>query len=769
MSPEPPANDGKKRRSRTGCLTCRSRHKRCPEDRSADYGDSCSRCFKGGWECQWPLPPSERVLKRFIGPRNPSTTASTTSKPPEPAEGPANLDALSNIAVHALPSGLPATLPRQLDPAAAFGFGLPTLPLPPPVNPLPSVPQLNYSPTSALYASLAPPPTTSAASLPNSLFPSTTLAPAATSAPTPHSNPFGDLDVLAPSHLSLKPGEDLLDFFNNFDAELGSWEAGTSGGNTASVGDTNSPSFAMSGSTMSGTVDVASSVEGYSPNQASLLAAAAAASGTGATGGPDPITVARARRMSVVPSPGESEKEARPRTASTGGAGADGRPGTAGGANDDDNDGWLDPVYDTFNGGFFRSLPKPVRDVICERVGRVVSSSELSRNAGMAMVMLYRLRTQLSEPDEGVDPTVVAEQQAKLLAQSNRFFQKALEHIQTPIPFEAKMVAVLDMQNYQYDQWGAAASNAIVLLGEYFVHEELGLQPLLDLANASVLLATFAWTDTIRCLCIPGRRTVFTFPSLPGDPSPDSPNTLITDVSSVASDLPAHLGLPVGLMLCIAATTNLAAEMDALPDEVIKVKADAIEKATRGWRPPPPDSHDLADGAAYVEKLSTVEMWRHAIVIFLYQVVHKHGSLSRTVSEARQQILTIGAGLLQKQVASAAAAASAPGSTAPGAAAASAAAAASLPFLAPHPAREKRDYLCPPADRAVPWYLAGTVAHSPPERALCKRGLELCGPLQGFRDCISALERIWEVVDERGWGVDWRQLLQAEKRFAGFL
>lgn len=32
------------------------------------------------------------------------------------------------------------------------------------------------------------------------------------------------------------------------------------------------------------------------------------------------------------------------------------------------------------------------------------------------------------------------------------------------------------MQNYQFDQWGAAAANAIVLLGEYFVHEELGLQ-----------------------------------------------------------------------------------------------------------------------------------------------------------------------------------------------------------------------------------------------------------------------------------------------------
>jgi hypothetical protein len=50
------------------------------------------------------------------------------------------------------------------------------------------------------------------------------------------------------------------------------------------------------------------------------------------------------------------------------------------------------------------------------------------------------------------------------------------------------MVAVLDMQNYQYDQWGAAAANAIVLLGEYFVHEELGLQYVLSLRIRYLLL-----------------------------------------------------------------------------------------------------------------------------------------------------------------------------------------------------------------------------------------------------------------------------------------
>lgn len=41
------------------------------------------------------------------------------------------------------------------------------------------------------------------------------------------------------------------------------------------------------------------------------------------------------------------------------------------------------------------------------------------------------------------------EAQARLLAQSDQYFQQALVHLQTPIPLEAQIIAVLDMQAYQ--------------------------------------------------------------------------------------------------------------------------------------------------------------------------------------------------------------------------------------------------------------------------------------------------------------------------------
>ncbi|BGP15471.1 hypothetical protein JCM10213v2_003450 [Rhodosporidiobolus nylandii] len=624
--------------------------------------------------------------------------------------------------------GQPPFYPAFPSPNAAFTpLGPPPrMTFPSPAPPGQSRPSTANASPSFSFATLAP----AHAPTPNAAGPPTPAPP--NSAPAP--NTFGDdLDLLAPlPHLALKPGEDLDDFFASLDAELGSWEPALS--SSAGAG---SPPLDL---------PVGRSGNQPSPDSSSFVYSSGltpALSGAVGPASPPVITVAASRKASLQAESAAAILAKQP-------------PPGAGDASPDSPieelvPGWLDPVYNTFNDGFFRSLPKPVRDVVCRNVYDVVVSSELSRNAGMAMVMLYRLRMQQQEAaadaNDAEDAASKAKQHAQLLAQSNHYFQRALEHIQTPIPFEAKMVAVLDMQTYQYDQWGAAASNAIVLLGEYFVNEELGPQPALDLTTASVLLSTFGWTDCVRCLCIPGRRTIFTYSNLPGEPHPESPNLLLTDVSSVPSDVQVHLGLPVGLMLCIAATANLSTEMEALPDELVRFKADAIEKAIRGWRQPIADPSELADGAAFMEKLSTAEMWRHAIIIFLYQVVHKHGSLSKALRDAMSQILTIGGGLLTRH---------------PASSTSSSSSSTTLP-------QPKDDYLSASANRAVPFFLAGTVASSAQDRAVCKKGLEVCGPLQGYRDNVAALERIWEVVDGKGWTVDWRALLQAERRFVGFL
>jgi hypothetical protein len=124
-------------------------------------------------------------------------------------------------------------------------------------------------------------------------------------------------------------------------------------------------------------------------------------------------------------------------------------------------------------------------------------------------------------------------------------------------------------------------------------------------------LRAFAYTDVLHTVCIPRRRTLFAFTSLPGDPDTpiNAPSPINTDETDRAVEI--HLGLPVGLLLCIAATSNLSAEAGAFPDEVVAVKAQAIEKTIRDWRPLAPDAAALVDSTAYIDELSTAEMWRH--------------------------------------------------------------------------------------------------------------------------------------------------------------
>ncbi|GAA5950458.1 hypothetical protein JCM21900_004811 [Sporobolomyces salmonicolor] len=789
-----------KARSRTGCLTCRSRHKRCDEERLEN--GSCRRCFQGAWACSWPLPPGARPLKTFkkgVKPTGTPRPESWQSKG-SPDEGVSREAAAAGISVGGdggdtasggsslvgaeasaslgfpIPplSVMPGTTrdiavglapqpyhPAFLSPSAHFRMPASTVPSPAPSLPLPPPrpasrprPPTSIASPQFSFPVVSPSPSASA-STPAAPCPSS-LAPA----PSSSSTPYADLNLLAAlPNISFKAGEDLSDFFESLDAEIGYWESNFGGSNGSPCG-TPGDGSDLHHSERAPKVDNYAS--GFTPS-------ITAADVNGRAGSPSsaalvaPLRAAQPARQGAVHRRRSSmmDEDSCTSTSSYEQPPKPPLPSALLYADSpiEEPEGWLDPVYNVFNDGFFRSLPKPVRDVVCQKVFNVVTSSELSRNAGMAMVMLYRLRMQQQQQQqqEVTDPAEAAAvtlQQARLLAQSNTYFQRALEHIQTPIPFEAKMVAVLDMQTYQFDQWGAAAANAIVLLGEYFVVEELGPQPPLDLTTASPLLSTFAWTDAVRCICIPGRRTVFTFSNMPGDPSPTSPGTVLTDMSSSASDIQVHLGLPVGLMLCIAAIANFAFEMDALPEEVVKVKAEAIEKAVRGWRPPVPDAQELADGTTFVEKVSTAEMWRHAIIIFLYQTVHQHACLSRVMREAMQQILQLGSRMLTAYRSSVCSIVASP----------------SLTGLAPSkPPAPQEDYLSVPATRAVPWFLAGTVATLPQDRALCKRGLEACGPLKGYADNISALERIWEATDEKGWTVEWKALLQAEKRFVGFL
>ncbi|BGP19182.1 hypothetical protein JCM10213v2_007269 [Rhodosporidiobolus nylandii] len=414
--------------------------------------------------------------------------------------------------------------------------------------------------------------------------------------------------------------------------------------------------------------------------------------------------------------------------------------------------------YDDLNQNFFLSLPKPVRKVVCERFFAMATSNESSQSAAMAMVMLYRLRKQQQQQrsSDPAEAAAAAEIQAKLLQAGNSYFQRSLDSLASAgkeVPFEAKLLSTLDLVTYQFDQYGNAACHAVLTLAEFFIVEALGPQPMLELSaqqeGVQTLLSMYAWTDVLRSLTTPKRRPLFSYPAgaLPGDSSASSP--WVQPPCALAT----HLGFPAGLMFCFAAVANLAAEADALPDAVITVKVEAIEQAIREWRfPNPPDASELQDGLLYVEKVATAEMWRNAALIYLYQALGR-GPLYSGILAAVSQILSIGSRLLHTHIPTGSVLDSSDSSSS---------------TTTPAAAAPKEEYIKPSLWRDGPWFLAGTCALLPRDRELCRQGVKACGKMQGYRDNLAALERIWKEADEKGWWPDWREFCAREKLFVGF-
>ncbi|GAA5856196.1 hypothetical protein JCM8547_000814 [Rhodosporidiobolus lusitaniae] len=722
-------------RSRAGCLTCRKRKKKCSEQRLPEHNGACERCFLASYVCEWPPPPGQRPVRQFQkGVRGGGKATKTAGAPADaPATGSSrdvSLEAVS--ASPALSPSLGSLQPYPAPLASTASMSYPSTsagnatapaqaqqqqPLASAHYPYSHAPSTNSSQT--LAPAFAPHPSTSLSAQAAGLSGSTSLfSPFSSHAPlpavaAPTSNLFLDQSIDA-----FASNPELDSFFASLDSEFGKWDdiLGAPSGGTPSWGE--SPS-AGGGGTGAGST--------------ALL-----------TNGPQGGTA----------SAGLASMPVRPQAQPVGQEEM--------------------PEYDELNNAWFASIPAPVRHVVVQQMRNLATSHDAGKNAAMSMVMLFRLRQHQAEQasSDPADVEAIAQQQRRLLEAGNSHFQKSLEHLSVPdVPFNAKLLAAFDLLNYQFDVYGAGACHAILLLADFFITESLGPQPTIDFdmppTALGLLLPPYAWTDVLRSMCVPKKRTLFHYSNLPGDSSFSSS----AGWTAPPSNIQAHLGFPFPLMLSLAATVNLNAEMDALPDAVVAVKAEAIEQAVRDWRPPPPDGQDSLNSSLWMEKIGTGEMWRHAIIIFLYQAIHRHGPVSKVITASLRQILSIGARLLQSHTQ--------PTSLLdPATASATSALLGASPAVpspassAATPGAAKEQYLPSSVWNDGPWFLAGTCALLPQDRELCRAGVRACGPrMQGYKDNLAALERIWQEADERGWLHDWRSFLSSLKppMHVGFL
>ncbi|GAA5824128.1 hypothetical protein JCM11251_001532 [Rhodosporidiobolus azoricus] len=691
-----PATDGRKARSKGGCLTCKNRKKKCDETKLQEHGGSCERCHKSSYKCEWQAPLGQRPLKVF---RSRSTAAQEAVAG---AVGPAGLSLAANMAYGAFLQNPAALQAAMVDPIA--------------LCPLP-YPALSAPFAAPAYAQPSPVP----ADTPSAAFSDALFRPAAVSDALPYP------PVSVPAPLPTPPQAFQPSFASVAPTPTGLFPSLPLPSSTSTVlsagpaiaGQDTLPRWTIIGS--------ASSNASHSPPPLA------------STASPDmDLVLAAASRSFVVA--GEAPE--------------------------------LDPLYRAFSAGMLSTMPVDMVDVVCDELEKLARSTSLGRHAAEAMVTLARIN-HLRQQEHLVQPQHAAAFAQRLQELRDRgcfHFSKGLEHLsQDELPLPNRLLGCFDLLTYQFDAFGTSAAQAVLFLGESFIRQELGPRPLVSFASEdalSDLLCPYAWMDTVQSMVTPKRPCIFRFDDLPGNTSAAS--TMEREPwKAEESGFGPHPCLPITFMLCTVATIELDVDRENMSAEEVQRKAGVIERAVRGWRPPSPTVEDLADSGYVVEVMATVEMWRHAIIIFLYQVIHRHGPLSRTIADSLRQILKIGTPFLNSHTESSSLLEDDPSC---GVALLSSTGEPFFPDPTPEEATEAGvSYFGLQSCRIGAWFIAGTCTTLKRDRELCRRAILPAGPnAQGCKDNVAALERIWKEGDEAGHYQDWREVLQRAGLFVSW-
>ncbi|BGP23005.1 proteophosphoglycan ppg4 [Rhodotorula toruloides] len=376
-------------------------------------------------------------------------------------------------------------------------------------------------------------------------------------------------------------------------------------------------------------------------------------------------------------------------------------------------------IYNMINSAFLMSMPPDDRKRTTVRWTQLAQSTKLGQAAAAATVMLYLAHE---------TPNTDADKRKQLLARSDQYFQQAVLHLSDSAPLEGQIAAVIDLWAHQMLAVSPQAANAVLAIGDLFVMQARGINPPLDLDTLvdhdKAALRLFAYLDILRCVTQPSRTMVFDFVGLPGFGGATGPDRSIENGPASFS---TWFGLPGPLVSCLAACVRLVQTRSHMTSERAEAIAIAIESTIREWRLPRVDPRAFTDSVTMVSHTITLEMWRHATLIYFFSTIRNVGCLSSDVRRSLDQIVQLGT--QQK---------------------------------AP-PSPSNMDADTPHWTRQFPWFIAATVAVKSDDRQACREGLKIFWCDKASEENLRAAERLWEIMDKTGRETpDWRQYLAQE-------
>ncbi|KAM0791175.1 hypothetical protein ACM66B_005659 [Microbotryomycetes sp. NB124-2] len=389
---------------------------------------------------------------------------------------------------------------------------------------------------------------------------------------------------------------------------------------------------------------------------------------------------------------------------------------------------------------FYATLPAPVRESVSARLRQVTQASEVSKATTIALCMVYRA---------GMISDIQGKE--RLLKMSQTWFDKASTELWSgAVPVEAQIAAASDMWLHQLSQHGAAAGWAIVFLLDAIMLDCVGNDRIIDLGArctpSGFMIACAGLVEVSRLLLLGDRKSLYKF--INANPSPTAKPQ---DELTLADALQVAWGTPLYINMAILKIGDLMYERDSISPEEFSARAKALEDEIRTFPGVSAHAFNSRQGIEMSVEHSTHEMWRHAALIFLYQRLHGLGPLAVPVRRALRSIIALGS-TVDNDIASAQSSSATsvpqPTSTLP-------------PDCAPGSSLYH--------ERDVQWWMAATVAVDDNDREICRRHLLMAKPQKLARANVDAIELVWQQVDEKGWCVDWRQVLAQHGRFIAFV
>ncbi|KAG8745115.1 hypothetical protein FRC10_008726 [Ceratobasidium sp. 414] len=352
----------------------------------------------------------------------------------------------------------------------------------------------------------------------------------------------------------------------------------------------------------------------------------------------------------------------------------------------------ISDLYDFYLMFFSRLVFEPVRiyqnlaSVLLERF----QASDVMKHSMLSIAFLYR-----SLYDKAASPAALQEHAEKLHAMASRQVQL---DIQSPnLSPAVKLSGLMEVLFYELLQQARPFVRSLIG-GDVIDFMSLRGKETFD-------IRVFAWCDILSAMAL-SRPTLFIYETdiehlLTVDPEGPPP---IADDDDVG--LEWMVGCP-NVMIVLMARISALRDVN-VPIEEKRARAESIESSIRAWQARPSQT---SNSFLKVVRMSAQEIWRHAMILFLYHAIFKVGPLHRAVKDAVRQIISLAQTI---------------------------------------PAGRNPDIFLP-----VPYFLAGAVSISRKDRMFLRSRLLGCGKERALLDLVAVLDSVWKEMDTTGNSVDW--------------